>query len=329
MSNQRTWLDRLTTEQSNLRAALAHSITAGDIESTWRWVAALQRFWNITGQRREAQEWIQRARAIAEPPVSPAAVAGLVAASAMLQPSDSRAAFDLAQQAAQLADGLDDLSRARASRAIGMGAIWVQPELALPALHEALARFGDDQPWESALTMQYLAQASGELTEALHWGRASVELFRGVGDHMYAANTLFIMAQRSIYAGIADDEVHECLTESQALAEAADSEEDKVHATVGFGQLAWLRGDHDGAAQLMEQCLPTLRRLGDQRCTGRALYVLGERAREQRRLARAEELLAASVEAVVLAGQRTPATHRATRRRVAPVPGTGPRHRSL
>jgi hypothetical protein len=25
----------------------------------------------------------------------------------------------------------------------------------------------------------------------------------------------------------------------------------------------------------MNECLPTLRRLGDQRCTGRALYVLG------------------------------------------------------
>ena len=46
-----------------------------------------------------------------------------------------------------------------------------------------------------------------------------------------------------------------------------------------------------------------LRRLGDQRCTGRALYMLGERARERRQLAHAEDLLRASVEAIVLAGQ--------------------------
>ncbi len=97
--------------------------------------------------------------------------------------------------------------------------------------------------------------------------------------------------------------MHAWLTESQALAEAAGSEEDQVHATVGFAQLAWQRGDHDRAAQLMEECLPTLRRLGDQRCTGRALYMLGERAYEQRQLARAEELLAASVEAIARAGQ--------------------------
>ena len=87
------------------------------------------------------------------------------------------------------------------------------------------------------------------------------------------------------------------------MAEDSGSEEDLVHATVGFAQLAWLRGDHDRATQLMAECLPTLRRRGDRRCTGRALYVLGERAREQQQLASAEQLLGASVEAVAMAGQ--------------------------
>ena len=251
----------------------------------------------------------------------------------ILQPSDTRAAFELAQQAAQLAAGLDDLTRAKAALALGMSAIWVQPELVPPALREALARFGDDHPWECAVTMQCLANTSGGLAEALDWGQESVALFRRVGDHMYAANTLFIMAQRSMYAGIADDQVHQWLTESQALAEAAGSEDDQVHAMVGFGQLAWLRGDHAGAAQLMEECLPALRRRGDQRCTGRALHMLGERAHEQRQLARAEELLRGSVAAVAVAGQSRRARERAGgpgRRGLRPGPpaprGHAPRH---
>jgi hypothetical protein len=86
-------------------------------------------------------------------------------------------------------------------------------------------------------------------------------------------------------------------------AEAARSDQEAVHAKVGFGQLAWLRHDHDAAQRLMEEVLPTLRRLGDQRCTGRALYVLGERARQQQELPRAEELLRASIEAIGVAGQ--------------------------
>jgi hypothetical protein len=173
----------------------------------------------------------------------------------------------------------------------------------LPALHEALALFGDDHPWERALTMQCISQAPSELSEALDWARQSAALFRRVGDLPYAANTLFIMAQRSMNAGIADEEVRGWLTESQELAEASGSKDDEVHAMIGFGHLAWLRGDHARAAQLMEECLPMARRLGDQRCAGRAMHILGERAREQRQLNEAEELLRGSVEAVAVAGQ--------------------------
>jgi predicted ATPase/DNA-binding CsgD family transcriptional regulator len=301
--DQRSWLELFTTEQPNLRAALTQAVTTGDLESAWRWVAALQRFWDMSGQRREAHEWIQRALAIDDPPPTTAAVAGLAAASMILQPSDSRAAFDLATRAAQLVKDLDDnLTRGQAALALGMSATWVQPELVQPALHEALTRFEEVRPWECALTMQTLAITSADEAQALQWARKSVAMFRSVGDDIYAANALFVMAQRSIHAGVGDDTVHDWLTESQMLAEAAGSVADQTHATVGFAQLAWLRGEHDRAAELMEQCLPTLRRLGDQRCSGRALCMLGERAIEQSQLARAEELLQGSVEATALAG---------------------------
>jgi predicted ATPase/DNA-binding CsgD family transcriptional regulator len=302
-AQQRSAVDRLSAEQPNLRAGLAYAVETRDIESSWAWIAALQRFWDITGQRREAWTWIERTLALGEPPATARTVAGLAAASAIRQASDAQASFDLARRAERLAANLDDLSRALAARAVGMGAMWVQPELALPALHDALGRLGEDHPWERALTMQGLAQVAGELAEVRHWGMASVDLFRSVGDQMHAANALFILAQRFIYASIADDEVYEWLTESLALAESAGSEEDRAHARVGFGQLAWQRGDHDRAARLMGECLPTLRRLGDRRCTGRALYMLGARAYEEGQLARAGELLAASVEATGLAGQ--------------------------
>jgi predicted ATPase/DNA-binding CsgD family transcriptional regulator len=303
--DQRAWLDRLTTEQPNLRAAIAHDVAVGDLESAWRWIAALERFWDATGQRREAYEWIRQTLAAGQPPATSAAVAGLAAASMLLRPSDARAAFDLAQQATRLGVNLDDLTRARTARAVGTSALWVQPELTQPALREALDLFGDDHPWESAVTMLSLANTISGLAGALRWARASVDLFLRVGDQMYAANSLFMMAQRSFYAGIADDDVHEWLTQSQALAEAAGSEDDRAHATVGFAQLAWIRGDHEHAAQLMEQCLPTLRRIGDRRCTGRALYFLGKRAHEQEQVDHAEELLRGSIEAIAHAGQTT------------------------
>jgi hypothetical protein len=53
----------------------------------------------------------------------------------------------------------------------------------------------------------------------------------------------------------------------------------------------------------MRASLPILRRIGDERCTARALYVLGEQAHRQDRLDEAEQLLRGSVEAVAHAGQ--------------------------
>jgi tetratricopeptide (TPR) repeat protein len=303
---QRAWLDRLTIEQPNLRAALAHSVAGGDIETALRWISALELFWDGTGQRREAHEWIRRTLACGEPPGSPAAVAGLAAASALLQPWDDQAALELAQRAAQLASQLGDTERARAATAVGMAATYgVQSELALPALHQALALFKDDHPWERARALQGLALATAEPAEALGWARESLALSRQVDDRTRVANTLFVMAARSLDVGVADDEVQGWLTESLALSEAAGSDHERAHALLGFGRLAWLRGDRDRAVQLLEECVPIMRRLGDQRCTGRGLHLLGEQAREHQQLVRAEELLRGSVEAAEPAGEGT------------------------
>jgi predicted ATPase len=303
---QRAWLERLTIEQPNLRAALDHCVRSGEVETALRWISSLEVFWDGTGQRREAHEWIRRALACGDPPATPAAVAGLAAASTLLQPWDDQAAFDLAQRAAQLASDLGDIERARAAEAVGMAAIYgVRPELALPALHQAVDLFGDEHPWERARALQALAVATAEPVEALGWARDSLALFRRVGDHLRVANTLFVMAARSIDAGLAGNEVQGWLAESLALSEAAGSEHDRAHALLGFGRLAWLRGDRDHAVELLEECVPMMRRLGDQRCTGRGLHLLGERARQQQQFARAEELLRGSVEAAEAACEGT------------------------
>jgi predicted ATPase/DNA-binding CsgD family transcriptional regulator len=303
---QRAWLDRLRIEQPNLRTALDHSIDSADIETALRWISAMELFWDGTGQRREAHEWIRRTLACGEPPATPATVAGLTAASALLQPWDDQAALGLAQRAAQLASDLGDTELARAAAAVGMAATYgIRSDLALPALHQALALFGDQHPWERAMALQGLVLATVELAQALRWARASLALFRQVGDHLRVANTLFIMAARSMDVGVANDEVQQWLAESLTLSEAAGSQHDRAHALIGLGRLAWLRGDRDRAVQLLEECVPMMRRLGDQRCTGRGLHLLGERAREQQQFDRADELLRGSVEAAEPAGERT------------------------
>jgi predicted ATPase/DNA-binding CsgD family transcriptional regulator len=300
---QAEWLTRLTAEQPNLDAALAHYLATGQTGQAWLLIARVARYWDITGQHREAHDWIGRVLAAGDPPASAAVVEGLAAASMVIQPDDAGAAFGLAQRAIALAARMNEPVRARAELAVGISAIWMQPELSAPALHRALALFGTDHPWHCAVTMQCLANTAATLTESLDWGREAVTLFTRVGDHLYAANSLFIMAERAMMAGQTDGEVHGWLAESHALALAAGSEGDTLHPRIGFSWLAWLRGDREQGAALMAECLPALRRVGDRRCLGQALYMLGERAREEQQLGRAQELLTGSVEAVAVAGQ--------------------------
>lgn len=300
--DQRAWLDRLVLEGPNLRAAIDHTITSGDLDTAWRWVATLGGFWEISGQRNEGYEWFRRTMGMGEPPATTDTVVGMVGASTFMHAADAQASFEIAQRAAQLAAGLDRLARGLAARAVGMSATWVRPELVQPALQEALVLLGG-HPWERAIAMRSLAQTCAQHAEVLHWGHEAALSFRRLGDNISTANTLFVMARRSMYFGVVDDEVLAWLTESRALADAAGSEDDLAHATVGFAHLAWLRGERDQAVELMEECLPVLRRRADRRCTGQALYMLGERARERGETDRAEELLRSSADAIALAGQ--------------------------
>jgi hypothetical protein len=171
MSNQRTALDRLATEQPNLRTALAHSINTGDPQYARRWIAALQRFWNITGQRREAQPWIQRALAIGDPPATSVVVTELAAASTILQPSDSHAAFDLATSGHIRRPGSPPASTT--SREAGRPRRRHERDLNPAGAGAARTARGARPvrrrpPWESALAMHGLAQTTRECPPTQH-----------------------------------------------------------------------------------------------------------------------------------------------------------------
>ena len=117
-SQQRAAIDRLTTEQPNLRAG------AGAQRRDRRYrgqLAVGRRTAAVLGRHRATTRGIGPGssghwRSVTRRP-RPRTVAGLAAASAILQASDARASFDLARRAERLAAGLDDLSRALAARA--------------------------------------------------------------------------------------------------------------------------------------------------------------------------------------------------------------------
>lgn len=89
------WLDLLDANSDNLRAALAWSIDAGDVDVALRLVADLGWFWEIRGHWDEGKRWATRALDAAEASAAaaPDAVCGaaLVGARLALRSSDQRA----------------------------------------------------------------------------------------------------------------------------------------------------------------------------------------------------------------------------------------------
>ena len=63
-SKQGVWLQRLTEEQDNLRAAFDHAVATGDRETALRMAGSLWRFWQIRGHLAEGRSRIETALAM-------------------------------------------------------------------------------------------------------------------------------------------------------------------------------------------------------------------------------------------------------------------------
>ena len=303
---QQTWLALLRAEEPNLRAATEFCLDSADTRRALRFVAALALYWGDTGQRREAAGWIDT---IAGPGADgvvacPEAVHGLSEASLLLLRSDVDQAQRLARTATDLAAVLGPPETAVA----GLAAGWVlayqgRRQDATRVLRDALHHFCEaNRPWERAMALQGLAIATADPVEAAQHAAASASLFRAAGDRLRLANVLFTMADgvlNAVEAGSAGDldAVERWLTESRDLAGAVGGEHDEVHARLGLARLRWARGEPERAHGLLEECLPSLQHLHDQRCAARVLHLLGRLAEMRGDTVEARDLLRRSAAA--------------------------------
>src|SRR5207248_10250947 len=57
-AGQAVWLERLSEENDNIRAALAWSFESGQVELGLRLAGALVRFWSVRGLMTEGRRWL-------------------------------------------------------------------------------------------------------------------------------------------------------------------------------------------------------------------------------------------------------------------------------
>ncbi len=271
------WLARLRQDHDNLVQALEWSLDAEPADAL-RLVGALWQFWEDTDLRRSAVVWTGRAlEAGTGPP--PLRIKALLAASQAQRPWEAQRAAPLAEEALTLAERLGDqqwLARARVEAAV-VRAYNGAPDQVEP-LEAAVAHFrsvGDR--WHTAMALQILSYFK-EPVEGLDLLGEAHRLFTLQRDLLRVANCAYLMAARLVRELGDPNRAEPLLAESLRLSVRLGSEHEQAHARSAMAEIWLARGEDARAAELGRDCLEAFRRVGDHRCEGLMLVLLGRAA---------------------------------------------------
>ncbi len=280
---QKTWLNRLGSEQDNLRAALSWGIEQQAAEYVLRLAGALGQFWALRGQWGEGRRWLEGALSLAsKAEVNTALQAKTLYAAATLM----RYQYDFAparircEQSVRLYQALGDreglltallqLGRILDFQGDGEAIRALVPEAL--TLAEALP----DQPIKAQVYAELPLIGLGHMgsgTAARNLAE-SERIYRALDDPAGLATTL------SVQAALAD--LQGDSPRAQALRDAAERlavEVGDQHLRIRFmsGRLvfAWQRGDDASARQYFEQLLATTREVDPSTGLKRLILTVG------------------------------------------------------
>jgi predicted ATPase/tRNA A-37 threonylcarbamoyl transferase component Bud32 len=266
-ANQSVWLERLSEENDNIRAALAWSFESGQVEVGLRLAGALVRFWSVRGLMTEGRRWLTEALAA---------------------PADAQPAV-LAK--AHFAAGF---------AALGQGDY---PE-AKPAFERslALARESGETRLEAQALQQlgWLVMTAGSY-EPDHAERArelagqALELARGIGDKLVQSGALNILAEVATEEGD-DAAANDLYEQSLALRRELGDKRLIANSVLTLGRAELTRGNTEHAATLLEEGHRLARELGDTWSVSVALINLGRLALRAGDVPQATKLFAGGLE---------------------------------
>jgi predicted ATPase/DNA-binding CsgD family transcriptional regulator len=269
---QAEWLDRLESEQANLRAALAWT-THNDAEQALRLAAALRIFWRNRGHLGEGRDWLERALASGEGTLESRARAFVAASSICNAQSDPTAALAFAEEARTISMHLGDQH----------------------GIAEALRRIA---PF-------YLFQALAEPPDETGFARAAalwaeeLALRRDLGDHHGLAWAQYNLGVAALNQALAAEPPGDGARAAALFAEALPQLEalqdwDAVAVTlIDLGRATAIQADEVRAAGLFARAFEALERSGDQRNTVHVLEDVGRLALRTAQPERATRLLSA------------------------------------
>ncbi len=267
---QVVWLDRLSADLANLRAAWEASAEAGDAESCARFAKALRVFWSTRGLWNEASACIGRALegVDALPPKLRVGALRTAAASA-LRTGDPKTGVALAEAALAAVEELDDeLEVASMLRIFGLAvAECGELDRADALLAQSLGVFrAHDRAADVARvtgSLAWVALLRGDLAQATMLYEESLALCRQTGLPRTTSVALHNLAEIAWQAG--DLERAETLmAEALAMARKADDRQLLARSLQIFGCVARELGDPARAVACLREAVTIFRELGEE-----------------------------------------------------------------
>ena len=298
-AGQAAWLERLSEENDNIRAALAWSFESGQVELGLRLAGALVRFWSIRGLMTEGRRWLAEALASATG-VEPAVLgkAYFAAGFAALGQGDYQPAKPFFEQSLALARQAGEVRlEAQALQQLGFlvmtGGDGAQArELAQKAL-ELAREIGDKLVQSGALNiLAEVAAAEGDEATANELFEQSLALRRELGDKRLIANSVLTLGRAELTRGDRT-RAGALLHEGCALARELGDTWSVSLALINLGRLALQNGEFADAARDFGDGLKLAKERGDKRIAAECLQGLGALAASQGDGAQAARLLGA------------------------------------
>jgi predicted ATPase/DNA-binding CsgD family transcriptional regulator len=279
-AGQAEWLDRLDAELSNLRAAIAVSLTQADPGPGLRLGASLRTYWYVRGYAAEGAGTLRAlldAPSAQEATLPQARALALAAAAHLLMATGGYAtAWDCCREALTIAHAIGD--EYLVADLLHQQS-WVLLHQGQPAAGFSLAESGLSlarRLGDVHLTARLLsARASATHAEGDHAGAArdadeALHLFRQAGDRLRTGQMLGNLGYHELSAGDLDA-ARSHLAEALDISSALSDRFAAVYQTFNLGLAEYLGGSPEAAQALFAASLDAARRTG---MTAQAAYAL-------------------------------------------------------
>jgi len=300
---QGAWLERLESEQGNLRAAMRWLLDDGQPEAALRLGGSLGRFWYVRGHLAEGRRWLEEA--LERGGADPAERARALRIAAMLANyvGDLDRAEALAGEGLALSrEGRDERGIAGSLAALALAARsrgrYDESRRAYEESVAILRGLGErSQLAEVLARLSTAAIQEGDFAAARAAGQESLDLFRKLGDAEGVAYSLSALGFALLGHG-SEAEGERLLEEALEAAKAVGNRRHTSRALQGLGLAAMRRGDHRAARGRLEEATAIVSEHGDRWFLG--VYCLPALATAHRVEGRPEEavLLLGAAEAL-------------------------------